>query len=68
MKPSYWIVIVSALGEPMGVEANDAADIRRALGDCALIAPTTKAAPMRAGWDDESIYRPGDAMVAEEAA
>lgn len=69
MRPSYWIVIVAAGGEPMAVVAPDAADVRRMLGDVALCAPTTRAALLRAGWTDESMMREGDsALEIDEAA
>ncbi len=63
MKLAYWIVIMCAGDEPLGVAAKDAADIRARFGDIALCAPTTRAALLRAGWTDETIVHPGEGLT-----
>lgn len=63
MEIAYWIVVMCAGDEPLGVAARNAADIRARFGDVALCAPTTRAALLRAGWTDETIVQPGDGLA-----
>lgn len=67
MKLSYFIVIVGAGEEPLGVAAHDAKDIREQLGEVALCAPTTLAALLRAGWDAGTIHIAGQPLIDDAA-
>jgi hypothetical protein len=66
MKLCYFIVIVDPGDDPMGIAAHGAAEIRAQLGDVALCAPTTKAALLRAGWDEDTILVAGEHLIAAE--
>ena len=55
MKKNYWLVILCAGGEPMAMTAPTAGDIARAYNSPALIASTTHAALLRAGWTEDTI-------------
>lgn len=63
MKISYFIVIVDAGDDPMGIAARDAAEIRAQFGDVALCAPTTKSALLRAGWPEDLILVAGEPLI-----
>lgn len=67
MKLSYFIVIVDPGDDPMGISARDAAEVRAQFGDVALCAPTTKAALLRAGWDEATILMAGEPLIQEVA-
>lgn len=65
MKVFYFIVIVDPGDDPMGIAAHDAAEIRAQFGEVALCAPTTKAALLRAGWDEDTILMAGEPLIDE---
>jgi hypothetical protein len=66
----YHIVFLCESSEPMAMLAADAGEVRRELepmfGEVALVARTTLAGLLRAGWTEESIHRSGMPLVEVE--